>query len=118
MLKISKFDRKLNYLFKEEKMYKLTLKAKNLLGEKIFVDQKVTVEPKKGAEPGYTCYQASSKEQPEGFEIRVEGSGAPKPTRKQEVILTGAKVAHVQKRSQKGKTTYEYVVYAETLKLV
>lgn len=99
-------------------MYKLTLKTKNLLGEKIFVDKNVTVEPKRGVEAGYTCYQASSKEQPEGFEIRVEGSGAPKPTRRQEVILTGAKVAHVRKQTQKGKTTYEYVVYAEALKLV
>lgn len=99
-------------------MIKFPIKAKKLLGEKIFVDKNVTVEAKRGAEQGYTRYHASSKEQPEGFEIRVEGSSAAKPTRRQEVALTGVKLAQVRNRTQKGKFVYEYVVYAESLKLV
>ncbi|WP_347981419.1 hypothetical protein [Lactococcus petauri] len=99
-------------------MIKFPIKTKKLLGEKIIVDKNVTVEAKRGVEQGYTRYHASSKEQPEGFEIRVEGSGAPKPTRRQEAVLTGAKATYVRNRTAKGKYVYEYVVYAESLKLV
>ncbi len=47
-----------------------------------------------------------------------KGSSAAKPTRRQEVALTGVKLAQVRNRTQKGKFVYEYVIYAESLKLV
>ena len=99
-------------------MIKIPIKAKNFLGEKITVDKKIEIVPKRGVESGYTLYHATSKSHPEGFEIRVEGSGAAKPTRRQEIALTGAKLTQVRNRTQKGKYVYEYVVYAESLKLV
>ena len=99
-------------------MIKIPIKAKSFLGETITVDKKIEIVPKRGVESGYTLYHATSKLHPEGFEIRVEGSSAAKPTRRQEVALTGAKLAQVRNRTQKGKFTYEYVIYAESLKLV
>ncbi|WP_271327850.1 hypothetical protein [Lactococcus muris] len=98
-------------------MIKFPIQAQKFLGDKITVDKKIEIVPKRGAEAGYTRYLATSKKHPEGFEIRVEGANAAKPTRRQEVVLTGVKLAQVRNRMPKGGYAYEYVIYADSLKL-
>ncbi|MEY8457563.1 hypothetical protein [Lactococcus ileimucosae] len=98
-------------------MIKFPIQAQKFLGDKITVDKNIKIVPSRDGKPGYTRYLATSKKHPEGFEIRVEGGNAAKPTRRQEVLLTGVKLAQVRNRTPKGKYAYEYVIYADSLKL-
>lgn len=99
-------------------MNKIPINTSKLLGSKITVDKIIEPVAKTATEAGYTKYSATSSNQPQGFELRVPlGKGA-KPTRRQEVVVTNVSVAYVRNRTPKGKFRQEYVVYADSLKLV
>lgn len=99
-------------------MIKIPVNASKLLGSKITVDKTIEPVAKSSTEAGYTKYQATSPNQPQGFELRVPAGKGAKPVRRQEVALTGVTVAYVRNRTPKGKFAQEYVIYADSLKLV
>ena len=99
-------------------MIKIPINVPKLLGAKVTVDKTIEPVAKTATESGYTKYRATSSLQPQGFELRVPNGKGAKPTRRQEVALTDVTIAYVRNRTAKGKFAQEYVVYAETLKLV